>query len=93
MALKWVSRGRGARSRDLGGQPSLMGAGGQGEPMAMILEFRSSLSREEPREPTVVRSAEIIIFPGVRRERHAEPQKMRRREKARPKRDRLELPD
>jgi hypothetical protein len=59
----------------------------------MILEFRSGLSREEPREPTEVRSAEIIIFPGVRRERHTEAPKQRKREKPKPKRDRLELPD
>ena len=48
------------------------------------------------------RSAQIIIFPGVRIERHAEPvaesvtepqTKPRRRERARAKRDRLELPD
>jgi hypothetical protein len=62
--------------------------------MAMILEFRSGLSREEPREQDPPRSAQIIIFPGVRRERQVEPaQKMRRRDKVRPKRDRLELPD
>ena len=36
--------------------------------------------------------AQIIIFPGVRRERHAEAPKPQRR-KSRPKRDRLELPD
>lgn len=48
------------------------------------------------------RSAQIIIFPGVRIERHAEPvaesvtepqAKPRRRERVRTKRDRLELPD
>ena len=61
--------------------------------MAMILEFRSSVSRAEASEHTPRRAAEIIIFPGVRRERHAEAPKPRRREKARPKRDRLELPD
>jgi hypothetical protein len=47
-------------------------------------------------EPAQRSSAEIIIFPGVRRERHVEepmPAKSRRRERARPKRDRLELPD
>jgi len=47
-------------------------------------------------EPAQRCSAEIIIFPGVRRERHVEepmPAKSRRRERARPKRDRLELPD
>lgn len=59
----------------------------------MILEFRG-LSRDEPLEAAEPRSAQIIIFPGVRRERHAEPaQKVRRRERARPKRDMLELPD
>lgn len=66
--------------------------GGQGESMALILEFRG-LSRDEQREAAEPRSAQIIIFPGVRRERHAEPQRGRRREKVRPKRDRLELPD
>jgi hypothetical protein len=66
--------------------------GGQGEPMALILEFRG-LSRDEQREAVEPRSAQIIIFPGVRRERHAEQAKSRRREKVRPKRDRLELPD
>jgi hypothetical protein len=60
--------------------------------MARILEFRGLL-RDEQREAAEPRSAEIIIFPGVRRERHAEPHKSRRRDKLRPKRDRLELPD
>jgi hypothetical protein len=60
--------------------------------MALILEFRG-LSRDEQREAAEPRSAQIIIFPGVRRERHAEQIKSRRREKVRPKRDRLELPD
>lgn len=77
--------------RDVGptGQKS---AAAQGEPMAMILEFRGA-SRDEQREAAKPRSAQIIIFPGVRRERHAEPQKVRRRERVRPKRDHLELPD
>jgi hypothetical protein len=77
--------------RDLGptGQKS---AAVQGEPMAMILEFRGA-SRDEQREAAQPRSAQIIIFPGVRRERHAEPQRIRRRERVRPKRDHLELPD
>jgi hypothetical protein len=75
------------------GPTAAKNGGGQGEPMAMILEFRS-LSREDPREAPEPRSAQIIIFPGVRRERHAEPNKQqRRRDKVRPKRDRLELPD
>ena len=62
--------------------------------MAMILDFRSrsdarSESQRDPAEPI---GAQIIIFPGVRRERHAEAPKPPRR-KSRPKRDRLELPD
>ena len=71
--------------------------------MAHILEFRSNAERAElDCEPTLQRSAQIIIFPGVRIERHAEPvaesvtepqAKPRRRERARTKRDRLELPD
>jgi hypothetical protein len=63
--------------------------------MAHIVQFRSGLARTEPEcEVTPQEGAQIIIFPGVRRERHPEPQsKLRRRDKARPKRDRLELPD
>lgn len=71
--------------------------------MAHILEFRSSVARPEPdrepdcepaRETARAGGAQIIIFPGVRRERHVEqPAKLRRRERVRPKRDRLELPD
>lgn len=71
--------------------------------MAHILEFRCNAERAElDCEPMLQRSAQIIIFPGVRIERHAEPvaesvtepqAKPRRRERARTKRDRLELPD
>ena len=68
-------------------------AAGQGDPMAMILEFRSGVSRTQTSERAPREAAQIIIFPGVRRERHAEAPRPRRREKARPKRDRLELPD
>ena len=68
--------------------------------MAMILDFRSRsdarseshVERHEPREHAEPIGAQIIIFPGVRRERHAEAPKPQRR-KSRPKRDRLELPD
>jgi hypothetical protein len=68
--------------------------------MAMILDFRSrsdarsesQVERHEPREQAEPIGAQIIIFPGVRRERHAEAPKSQRR-KSRPKRDRLELPD
>lgn len=67
--------------------------------MAMILDFRSprdarpegQAERGAPRERPEPAGAEIIIFPGVRRERRAEDPKPRR--KSRPKRDRLELPD
>ncbi len=42
--------------------------------MAHILEFRSNAERAElDCEPMLQRSAQIIIFPGVRIERHAEP--------------------
>jgi hypothetical protein len=69
--------------------------------MAHILPFRSAAVQAEPErgpggEPAAQAGAQIIIFPGVRRERHAEPPQakaQRRREKGRPKRDRLELPD
>jgi hypothetical protein len=62
--------------------------------MAMILDFRSRNARPEAREPAEASGAEIIIFPGVRRERQTEAAapKPARRKKA-PKRDRLELPD
>jgi hypothetical protein len=66
----------------------------------MILDFRSrpdarsesQVERTEPREQAEPIGAQIIIFPGVRRERHTEAPKPPRR-KSRPKRDRLELPD
>ena len=68
--------------------------------MAMILDFRSRPEtrseaqdeRSEPAGQAEAIGAQIIIFPGVRRERHAEAPKPQRR-KSRPKRDRLELPD
>ena len=72
--------------------------------MAMILDFRSRPDaalqaeqpaphkRPEPHERAEPVGAQIIIFPGVRRERHAEAPKPPRRKKG-PKRDRLELPD
>jgi hypothetical protein len=71
--------------------------------MAHILEFRSNAVRVESEcEATLQGSAQIIIFPGVRIERHGEPPaepqiervaRPRRRERGRAKRDRLELPD
>jgi hypothetical protein len=59
----------------------------------MIIEFRSQALRLEPRMEASSAGAEIIIFPGVRRERQIDPPKPRRKDKARPKRDRLELPE
>ena len=59
--------------------------------MAHILEFRSSMPKAEP-DAVRAEGAEIIIFPGVRRERHEE-QPMKQRRRGRTKRDRLELPD
>jgi hypothetical protein len=58
----------------------------------MILDFRSRNARAEPRDRAETNSAEIIIFPGVRRERNGDPPKPPRRRRS-PKRDRLELPD
>ena len=67
------------------------GAAGR-DAMAMILDFRSRHGRHEARERDEASGAEIIIFPGVRRERHDEAPKPARRKRG-PKRDRLELPD
>ena len=65
---------------------------GQGEPMAMILEFRTRHAHAESSARAQTAGAQIIIFPGVRRERNTDPPKPVRRRRA-PKRDRLELPD
>ena len=74
--------------------------------MAHILEFRSNAVRAEiVCEPAYQGGAQIIIFPGVRIEHHAEPEtepcemqvesrsRSRKRDRARAKRDRLELLD
>ncbi len=64
--------------------------------MAHIVPFRTGTAREmaEP-EPGPDGGAEIIIFPGVRRERHAEApaEELHQGGEARPKRDLLVLPD
>lgn len=72
--------------------------------MAMILDFRSrtdtrtetQFDQSERQSERMGREtpagAQIIIFPGIRREHHAEAPKPQRRRKA-PKRDHLELPD
>jgi hypothetical protein len=63
--------------------------------MAHIVQFRSSIARGGPDgEEGARQGAQIIIFPGVRREHHAEmPATPQGDEQGRPKRDRLELPD
>jgi hypothetical protein len=61
--------------------------------MAHIVEFRMGVVREvEEREARQGEGARIVIFPGVRRERHAEPER-RPAIKGPPERDILELPD
>ncbi len=64
--------------------------------MSSVIEFRSNGGRAGSRDGGNT-AGEVIIFPGVRRERHAEqdemPPKSRRASKAKPKRDRIELPD
>lgn len=71
---------------------------GSGDSMAHILEFRSNAARVMPEcDDAPSGGAQIIIFPGVRIERHGQSEeaqtKARRRERGRPKRDRLELLD
>jgi hypothetical protein len=61
--------------------------------MAHIVQFRASAEREVSEcEPRGHGSAQIIIFPGVRRERRDEPD-AREGGRERIVRDRLELPD
>jgi len=87
--------------RDGGGRSPLPRVEATGDTMAMILNFRSRQDRFEPPESPQLQAsqeraepagAQIIIFPGVRREHHVEAPKPKR-QRARPKRDRLELPD
>lgn len=75
--------------------------------MAMIIEFRGHSARGEIRTGDSQGQGEIIIFPGVRRERHIEAmpeqdaeaqlrepsQNRPKRSRAKPKRDRIELPE
>ena len=61
--------------------------------MAHIVQFRTGVVREAAEtEPRGKNSAQIVIYPGVRRERHAESQS-RPPVKGPPERDILELPD
>jgi hypothetical protein len=66
--------------------------------MAHIVQFRMGVAREpEEVAPRPGEGAQIVIFPGVRRERHVEPQhaEPQRRQplKGPPERDVLELPE
>jgi hypothetical protein len=67
--------------------------------MAHIVQFHGGPARELP-EPEAAGDgnahnggAQIIIFPGVRRERHVEPEDGPARRRNGPERDVLELPD
>jgi hypothetical protein len=61
--------------------------------MAHVVQFRTSAAREALEcEPRQHEGGQIIIFPGVRRERHAEPD-ARDGNRTHVERDRLELPD
>jgi hypothetical protein len=61
--------------------------------MAHIVQFRMGVAREvEEAEPRQGGGAQIVIFPGVRRERHGEPAR-RPPVKGSPERDFLTLPD
>jgi hypothetical protein len=61
--------------------------------MAHIVQFRTGAVREAAEtEPRSKNGAQIVIYPGVRRERHAESHP-RPPVKGPPERDILELPD
>lgn len=64
--------------------------------MATIIDFPASDGRTDLQQTAGRNAGEVIIFPGVRRERHGEATpaaKPRRRERGKPKRDRIELPE
>jgi hypothetical protein len=60
--------------------------------MAHIVPFKSAAMRDAE-EAGRSGGAQIVIFPGVRRERHAEPEAARPPDANRPARDWLELTD
>ena len=61
--------------------------------MAHIVQFRIGVAREvEAAEPRQGGGAQVVIFPGVRREHHAEPAR-RPPVKGAQERDFLKLPD
>ena len=62
--------------------------------MAHIVPFRTAAARSaEEAEVSRVEGAQIVIFPGVRRERHAEPAADHSHDGKDPNRDWLELLD
>jgi hypothetical protein len=62
--------------------------------MAHIVPFRTTPARDaEEAEAVRAESAQIVIFPGVRRERHAEPPAHQPSGVRNPERDWLEVPD
>jgi hypothetical protein len=61
--------------------------------MAHIVPFKTTAARAEEAEAGRPEDAQIVIFPGVRRERHAEPAIGQRTHPVDPNRDWLELPD
>jgi hypothetical protein len=81
------------RVRVVEGMAQARGNGARpGDTMAMILQFRARRADDGAEDLVQRPGAQIIIFPGVRRERHGEGLKPARR-RSKPKRDRLELPD
>ncbi len=60
--------------------------------MATILEFRATAKQNASGNTATRGGAEVIIFPGVRYERWEEPAPQKRT-RAKPKRDRMEIPD
>jgi hypothetical protein len=61
--------------------------------MAMILEFPARGLKQNAANGLASGDAEIIIFPGVRYEHWEDTQPQKKRARAKPKRDRLEIPD
>lgn len=61
--------------------------------MAHIVPFKTAAARAEETEVGRRGGAQIVIFPGVRRERHAEPPADQRNDPRDPSRDWLELSD
>jgi hypothetical protein len=58
--------------------------------MATIVEFRSAPRRTEPSALNAGASADIVLFPGIRYERHPEPNEPKPG-KGKPRRDTLQI--